>query len=198
MTPNVIDLYHGDTVNDFAAMKAAGILGVIHKCTQGSGYADPAYATRREAATAAGLLWGAYTFNTGDDVNSQVSEFLTHAEIDKQTLMCLDFENNPHSQMSIGQAQLFMRGVFAVTGRWPILYSGNRIKDLLGNVQDEFFAARRLWIAQYGPRAVLQASWKNYWLWQYSETGSIAGATGAVDTNFYPNSPEQLATEWAT
>lgn len=35
MKPNVIDIYHGNIVHDFAALKAAGILGVIHKCTQG-------------------------------------------------------------------------------------------------------------------------------------------------------------------
>ena len=56
VTPNIIDIYHGNIVNDFAALKAAGILGVIHKCTQGAGYADPLYAMRRKLATDAGLL----------------------------------------------------------------------------------------------------------------------------------------------
>jgi len=37
MTPNVTDSYHGNAVNDFAALKPAGIVGVIHKCTQVAG-----------------------------------------------------------------------------------------------------------------------------------------------------------------
>ena len=35
MQPLVIDIYHGDPVQDFAKTKAFGILGVIHKATQG-------------------------------------------------------------------------------------------------------------------------------------------------------------------
>jgi hypothetical protein len=39
MAPNkpiVIDIYHGDNVVDFAAVKASGIIGVIHKASQGA------------------------------------------------------------------------------------------------------------------------------------------------------------------
>ena len=71
MTPAVIDIYHGNVVHDFSALKAAGVVGVIHKCTQGAHYADPLYAARRKLATDAGLLWGAYAFNTGESVAAQ-------------------------------------------------------------------------------------------------------------------------------
>ena len=198
MTPKVIDIYHGNSIHDFAAIKAAGIIGVIHKCTQGAGYADPMYATRRKSATDAGLLWGAYTFNSGEDTAAQVKEFFSHAEPDANTLMCLDFEDNPHSQMSIDQARAFLVQADAQLGRKLVLYSGNRVKDLLGNKIDSFFGDHRLWLAQYGPVAHVQPSWSKQWLWQYSETGRLPGTDGAIDLNAYNGTDDQLNQEWAS
>ena len=62
MQPLVIDIYHGDPVQDFARVKAAGIVGVIHKASQGGAVVDQSYASRRKLALAAGLKWGAYHF----------------------------------------------------------------------------------------------------------------------------------------
>lgn len=195
MTPNVIDIYHGNVVHDFAALKAAGIVGVIHKCTQGAGYVDKAYPVRRKQALAAGLLWGAYTFNTGENVAAQVKEFLSHAEPDAHTLLALDFEDNPKSNMTLSQARQFLTLADAQLGRKLVLYSGNRVKDLLGGQADAFLGSHRLWLAQYGPKAVVQRSWKAPWLWQYSERGKLPGTDGAVDLDFYAG--KQLAAEWA-
>ena len=199
MIPNVIDIYHGNTVNDFAALKVAGILGVIHKCTQGAGYVDPMYVERRKLATDAGLLWGAYTFNTGEPVIAQVNQFISHAEPDANTLMCLDFEDNPHSQMSLQQARQFLQSADANLGRKVVLYSGNRIKDLLGDQIDFFFGGHRLWLAQYGPIAKVQPSWRgnSQWLWQYSESGRLPGTDGSIDLDFFSGTPQDLANQWS-
>lgn len=198
MIPNVIDIYHGNIVHDFAALKAAGIQGVIHKASQGTRYADPAYTARRKLATDAGLLWGAYTFNTGESVQAQIDEFFSHAEPDDQTLMALDFEDNPHSQMSLFQAKQFLDLADTKLGRKLVLYSGNRIKDLLGNHADAFFGSHRLWLPQYGPVAKTQPSWIAPWLWQYSESGRLPGTDGAIDLNFYSGNATQLAHDWAS
>lgn len=197
-TPNVIDIYHGNVVHDFAAIKAAGVLGVIHKCTQGAGYADPAYAARRKAATDAGLLWGAYSFNTGEPVQAQIDEFFSHAEPDANTLMALDFEDNPHSQMTLGQARQFLQIGDVKLGRKLVLYTGNRGKDLLGAQKDPFLGSHRLWIPQYGPVAKTQASWRAPWLWQFSDRGHLPGTDGAIDLNLFTGSPSDLAAEWAS
>lgn len=197
MTPNAIDIYHGNIVHDFAALKAAGIQGIIHKCTQGVGYADPTYAARRKLATDAGLLWGAYTFNTGEPVQAQVNEFFNHAEPDANTLMALDFEDNPHSQMTLFQAKQFLDLSDTKLGRKLVLYSGNRIKDLLGNHSDAFLGSHRLWLPQYGPVAKTQPSWVTPWLWQFGDHGQLAGTDGAIDLNFYAGNADQLKQEWA-
>lgn len=91
-TPRVVDISHHNIVKDFALVAAAGIWGVIHKATQGRAYRDPDYAMRRKAATNAGLLWGAYHFNTGDAVELQVENFIKTAQPDERRLMVLDYE----------------------------------------------------------------------------------------------------------
>lgn len=47
----IIDLSHHNRVSELATIKATGVLGVIHKATQGIGYTDPEYAHRRAAAS---------------------------------------------------------------------------------------------------------------------------------------------------
>jgi len=61
----VIDLSRFVTVTDFRQVRQSNILGVIHKATEGGDYADTTCAARRPQAEAAGLLWGAYHFGTG-------------------------------------------------------------------------------------------------------------------------------------
>lgn len=196
MKPIVIDIYHGNVVHDFGALREAGIIGVIHKAAQGTTDTDhTVYASRRKAALAAGLLWGAYSFNTGEMVAAQVDKFFQLAQPDAETLMALDFEDNPHSQMAEAQAEDFLSRVDEKLDRKCWLYSGNRVKDLLGNRANPFMGSHPLWLAQYGPRAVLQPSWTRYGLWQYSETGRLPGTDGALDFNTAPD-VAQLKLDW--
>lgn len=198
MTPNVIDISHHNTINSFAALKLAGIQGIIHKCTQGSGYVDPMYSRRRQLATDLGLLWGAYAFNTGAPVKDQVDLFFAHADPDDQTLMALDFEDNPQSQMTLSQARQFLALGEQRLGRKLVLYSGNRVKDILGHSVDGYLAQHRLWLAQYGPKAIPQNSWRVPWLWQYSESGKLSGTDERLDFNYFAGSPDDLKIEWAS
>ena len=211
--PRVVDISHHNTgtlsggVIDFGAMRDAGIWGVIGKATQGSAYKDPLYASRRKDATRAGLLWGAYHFNTGDKVSDQVDNFLACADPDDKMLLVLDFEDNRLSQMSIGQAIEFLHLVEVKVGRAPAIYSGNRVKDNIGKLSSAdrtYLTSHRLWLCEYGPHAVLPAGWKSWWLWQYTGDGigpqphSIAGIKGSgIDLNVYAGTREQLAQEWA-
>ena len=56
----VIDLSHWQAPVDFTRAKSAGIVAVILKATQGSDWMDVTFAQRFAAATASGLLVGAY------------------------------------------------------------------------------------------------------------------------------------------
>ena len=201
LTPLVADMNHNNTVI-FDRIVAAGIIGVIHKATQGSGFTDHLYALRRQLAKRVGLCWGAYHFNDGSDVEKQVQHFLDVAQPDEHTSLWLDFEDNPRSNMSIDQAREFLQLVDKKTGRYCGIYGGNRIKENLPH-PDAFFGKHRLWLCQYGPVAKIPNSWQNYFLWQYTGDGvgpkphSVPGLEPGADLNTYGGTVDELRRNWA-
>ena len=117
----VIDLSHHNQNLDFASIRSGGgILGIIHKATQGLDYADPTYLPHRTSALANGLLWGAYHFGTGSDGVQQAQHFLDVVRPDAQTLLILDLEANGQGpSMTLEQARAFITHVNDQTGRYP-------------------------------------------------------------------------------
>lgn len=211
INPKVIDIYHGDNVSSFQKAHDFGIRGVIHKATQGTGNFDVQYARRRKDAVAAGMLWGAYHFNTGENVAAQVKHFLDIAEPDRDTLLALDLEDNQHSNMTLAQARQFLETVDETTGKLCALYSGNRIKELITHADAEtraFFAKHKYWICQYGsvPKMVdangTPLPWAKYFLWQYTGDGTgqmphaVPGIQNNMDINHYDGTDDELKAEW--
>ncbi len=175
---NVIDMSHHNRPKspDFAALLAAGVFGVIHKASQGAEYRDSMYSSRRKAAMAAGMLWGAYHFLTSAPVKRQVDNFLeaseyTAEDADDKILLCADYEDEPNgNSASLKQCMEFIAAVERESGVSVVLYSGNRIRETLtprrAGAHDvdmadapRFFQLHRLWLAQYGPKA------KTPWPW---------------------------------
>lgn len=205
--PMVVDLSHWDPADDYEAVKKSGIVGVIYKATEGSSYTDDTYVAQQRAAKAAGLKWGAYHFGDATNVDQQVDNFMAFACPDSDELFALDWEDNGDDTMTVAQAKEF---ISKVEGRLDrpgqcVIYSGNTVKDLLGDNEDEFLGKRRLWLAQYASNPELQASWGEFWLWQYTDGNYGPGPhtcpgvdDNGVDMNSYEGTPEELAAEWAT
>lgn len=194
----VIDCYHGNTIGDLHAAKASGLVGIIHKASQGSTMVDLAYAGRRKLAREAGLLWGAYHFFDFGNPEHQADHFLSVAEPDDETLVALDWENIGRGAPTSAQAMLFLEQIMTKLGRRAVIYSGNVAKEQIHGA-DQFFGDHRLWLAQYGARWQVQASWTRPWLWQFSETGRFPGFPEKSDCNTIvePMTVEQLTEEWA-
>jgi lysozyme len=200
----VIDLSHFNNVTDFNAVKSAGIVGVIHKATEGTNYTDPKYQTHRSQALAAGLWWGAYHFGTGDDGWMQAEYFLSVVNPGPTDLLVLDFEQNTTgSSMTLADAEKFVTQVQAVTGRWPGLYSGSYIKQLLGEGQNSTLANCWFWLSEYGSEAHVPANWPTWTMWQYTdgsvgpEPHSVAGV-GNCDRDQFNGEMDGLTKLWGT
>jgi lysozyme len=176
VTDAIIDLSHFNLNPNFAVAKTAGILGVIHKATQGTGFTDPAYTPHRDAAQAAGLWWGAYHFGDGTDGAAQADFFLGVTGPVRPAVLALDFEANPEGpSMTLDQARAFVMRVQALTGRWPGLYGGAYLDQLLGSVKDPVLTNCWLWLAQYAATAVTLANWTTWTLWQYTSSATPPG-----------------------
>ena len=206
INPMVVDLSHYDPADDYNQVKSAGIVGIIYKATQGGSYQDPTYVAQRSEALKAGLKWGCYHFGDNSDVEAQVRNFIDFAKPDADTLICLDFEDNGSKTMSLIQAEDFVSALEVHLDRdcQTVLYSGNLIKERLGNKVDPFWCERRLWLTQYGSSPSVPPTWNTFWLWQYTGDGdgpmphTIDGCCPDIDISSYDGTPEQLAAEWAT
>ncbi len=202
----VIDLSHHQETVDFGQIKGDGIVGVIHKATQGLTYVDKKYAERRDQALAEGLLWGAYHFGVGGDGSDQADFFLENAKPDKGTLIVLDYEPNlTGPTMALNQAREFVEHVDEVVGRYPGLYSGHLIKEQLAGLTpaDPVLSNCFLWIAQYnGPKPLnITPTFKTWTFWQYTdgvhgdEPHRVEGV-GQCDRNKFNGSLAQLRKLW--
>jgi lysozyme len=222
--PVVADMNHanpiglrGDEAAGFAAMRAAGLVGIIHKARQGVGFGDPKFAARRDLAREAGLLVGAYDFATHDVVADNVADFLafTDARADPALSLWLDFEDNRASQMTAAQAKEFLDRVDQSTGRACGIYGGNRIAEQVKD-GDPWWAGHPLWLCQYKTAASLRNAdlaalkphitvpppWQAWFLLQYSGDGvgplphTVPGLENGADLNVFDGAPADLAAQW--
>ena len=202
----IVDLSHFNTVTDFNTVKAAGIVGLIHKATEGLSYTDPAYLSCRAQALSAGLMWGAYHFGDDNDGVAQADHFLSVVNPTPTDLLVLDFEQNfaggkAIPSMTLAQAEQFVARVESVTGRYPGLYSGSYIKQLLGNSPNAVLANCWFWLSEYGPNPIVPPAWPTWTMWQYTdgnvgpEPHSVPGI-GNCDRDHFNGAIENLRQLW--
>ncbi|WP_183035957.1 glycoside hydrolase family 25 protein [Cupriavidus sp. UME77] len=208
----IIDLYHGDIIS-LSKAKEAGILAVIHKASEGATVQDSYYALRRHEAIGLNLLWGAYHYASGMPPDKQVNNFL-HAiqwgddpEFDKMTLLCLDFEKS-HSgpDMNLDDAGQFVSLLRDKTGRWPLVYGGNELREAVKHAQNNSPVRNcPLWYARYNetPKDIPTKFWNDFTFWQYSdgEAGPLPHLSlggHSFDRNCFRGSADELKQAWIT
>jgi lysozyme len=190
-TNAVVNMSHYDLMRpDFVRMKSEGIIGVIHESTYPSFQRDAQYAVRQQAATRAGLLWGAYHYGNGSDPIRQADHFLSvvssaRAQADllsrpANVLLVLDFEKNGHypgGTMRVDQAVAFVERIHERTGRYPGIYSGEYHLRQVLNSPKVSPAYKRvllncwLWIANYSSQPRATSPWNAWHMWQYCGDG---------------------------
>jgi len=167
----VVDISHHNTVSSFAKVKNDGIVGVVHKATEGITNVDDKYKTRRTAALNAGLLWGAFHFGRKGSGATQAKHFLDTVDPVATDLLVLDFEDVDANQMTLAQAEQFVQFIKDKTGRFPGLYSGNAfINSQLKNNTTTVLKNCFLWVARYSEiKPTVPPAWSNFTFWQYTD-----------------------------
>lgn len=190
----IIDLSHHNVVTDFARVKAAGVVGVIHKATEGTTFTDNQYKGREKAALAAGLAWGSYHFLKHSNVPAQIANYLKFAAPLPGARVCIDYED---AACTLDDLHSAVTALVAADDSLQIaIYSGHLIKEQLGNAEDPLLSKCALWIAQYASKPSWPDETWPYWsLWQYSDKGRVSGIQGDVDCNVF-NGDRDQALAW--
>jgi lysozyme len=190
MTVICVDLSHYQKGFDFHAFKAGGGLGVICKATEGSTITDSCYAAFKSQARDAGLAFASYHFMRKGDQAAQIKRFLGVVEPVPGERVCLDFEDDSLTLNDL------INAVEAIMRYEPLseitVYSGHTIKEKLGDQRNAVLDENTsLWIAQYTSATTPSwptATWPQWSLWQYSDTGHVHGFAGDVDCNRFNGS----------
>jgi GH25 family lysozyme M1 (1,4-beta-N-acetylmuramidase) len=190
MNPIVVDLSHWNPTPDWAALKAGGTVGVIHKATEGTGNVDGTLFDRAKAAMAVGLKWSTYHFLRPGSLPQQMDHYLKTINPVQGERVCLDYED---TGVHIGDLEYCVN---YIRGKRPDLqitiYSGHVIKEQLGSKTSQVLATTSLWLAQYSttPSWPTQV-WPTWSLWQYTDKATVQGINAPVDGDKFNGSSEQ-------
>jgi lysozyme len=186
------DLSHHNQPPDFKAIKASGVKWVYLKATQGLGFIDPDFVSRRKAAMAEELRVGVYHFlDPKSDASKQAEHFL--AVVGAFDLPpALDVESTPGWDALSGQGrEVKVSNWLAVVDReLDRVQPGVRamIYCSMGWWTEYFgkadFSGHPLWLAHYGAEPGCTGLWRSWTAWQFGEHGRVSGAgDGDVDTD---------------
>jgi GH25 family lysozyme M1 (1,4-beta-N-acetylmuramidase) len=187
-----IDISHHQPKVDFAKVKAAGIIGVILKATEGTSYTDPTFASRSKAADEAGLAVASYHFLKHGKVQAQIEHYLSTVKPSVGERVVIDYEDTACTVQDLIEAVKAIRETahdLQIT-----IYGASKLKDdARGHRAD--LEGTSLWVARYSSKQPEIATdvWPYWSAWQYSDAGRVDGIDGPVDVNTFNGSPENCA-----
>lgn len=195
----VLDTSHFSHPINWAEAKAAGVVAMYTKISQGLGFVDPTGHSHVDAAQAQGVLASGYHFLNCVQDGKEQAEFYLKCVAGKKFDFphVLDWEdgsvNGASSQRQIACAQDWLDTVEAATGKQPIIYSG---ASFMSEIKlPASFAKYHVILARYGAHPGSVAPWgTNILGWQFSESYKCAGlAPGStVDANYFYITAEEL------
>ena len=171
---------------------------MIHKATEGTGYTDPNRAENCLNAKKAGIVCATYHWiSPGNNARDQMAYYLRVVDPVPGERMVIDYEQSGCTLDQLKEAV----EVLADDPRdlQVTVYSGHLLKEQLGSKRDSYLAETTdLWLAQYtdGDPSWPEATYPSWALWQFSETGEVAGIDDSyVDLNRFNGSDAALL-EW--
>lgn len=192
--PKCIDISHWQGLPYFEKVRAAGVIAMIHKATEGTGYSDPNCITNIINATKAGIKCCTYHWLKPGDAAEQMAYYLRVVDPVPGERMVIDYEEDGCTLDDLHEAVDALAA--DPRGLQITVYSGHLLKEQLGSDGDAFLTGLTdLWLAQYttGTPSWPSNTYPEWTLWQYSESGSVDGIDGsAVDLDRFNGSDADL------
>jgi lysozyme len=188
-----VSVYQG-TVN-WPDVKSAGIDFAIARISDGSAL-DSEFATNWSAMKSAGIVRGAYQyFEPGEDPTTQakivVSAVGSLAAGDLPVTADMETSGGQSPATVAANLKTWVAAVQAGTGKTPMIYTAEGYWD--SDVASTAFSSDPLWVANWGVSCPdLATGWSSWSVWQYSDSGSVAGISGSVDLDEFNGTLAEL------
>ena len=200
-------------VKDWDALAASGATFFAAKASEGAHTVDATFAAHRDGFRdrtefTTGVWY--HFFHAEKDPASQAELFArTVGELRPRERLCLDFEIHSYSTIDPTVLQRhgleYLEAFFAeldqqgiLTGTRPIIYTGARHWQAIGNPAWQRAQEIDLWVARYHdppiPPDTLPAHWRRWYVWQWTDnkagvSNPIPGI-GACDVNIIDDADE--------
>ncbi len=191
-TCNIIDLYHGNTVEDWDNL-LPGIEAIIYKATDGLTWYDANCQNVKQQAVDHGLMWGFYHYSQNDDGTLQAEHFLSKAKPSETDLVGIDVEEKS-THIHYDDLCAFVEKIHAELGRYPVVYgsTGGYLKTVTSGhaAGDTILTQCPLWIARYGAYPEpddLPDPWHFWTLWQYAVQNKVNDVPPMITTPGMPS-----------
>jgi lysozyme len=189
-----IDVSHFQGTVNWGQVAAVGNAFGFAKATQGLTVTDPAFAANWAGIAGAGLVRGAYHFfQPGDDGTAQAEHFLSVARPgpgDLPPVLDVESSTGVTSTELWQEVTAWLGQVESAVGAKPILYVAPGFWH--ANSGPAALTGYPLWLADYASQPTLPYGFKAWTFWQHSQTGTVAGVSGAVDLDLFAGTLDQL------
>ncbi len=163
------------------------------------GYVDSKFNANWTGSRAAGIPHGAYQFfRPGQDPIEQAEILLNAigrklAPDDLPPVIDVEASDGQSAAVIKQKLTTWVEHVKGVLGRDPIIYTGLYFwRDSVGAPD---FTGSPLWHAQYSTASCpnIAPPWQSWAFWQYTDSGTVAGISGNVDTNRFNGTKADFA-----
>ncbi len=190
-----VDVSHHQGSIDWGALAASGISFAFMKASEGRDHRDQRFRENWLNAGRAGIARGAYHYFTFCSSGAaQAENFLDAAPPLSESLppvADVEFAGNctqrPSTETVRQELAVFLRRLERAYGRKPMLYV---TRETYRRIVSGGFRDYPIWI-----RNVLWKPWlwgRAWTFWQYTDRGTVAGVSGAVDLNVFRGSRDDF------
>jgi lysozyme len=181
--------YYQGNVN-WASVKSSGRQFAFVRISDGLSHPDTKFAQNWPALKTAGLVRGAYQFfRPSQDAGLQAQMVLDKLAAagglkpgDLPPVLDLESADGLASSVVVSKAKVWLAKIEAATGVKPIVYTAAFMSNVIGTS----FGSYTLWVANYQTTCpTMPSGWTDWHFWQNSDSGSVPGVSGNVDTNFF-------------
>lgn len=183
-----IDVSYYQGTIDWDAVAASGIDFAFIRTNDGD-FEDPQFARNWSEARRAGVIRGVYQFFRPNldpivQANTMLDMMGPLEADDLPPVVDVEVGGGVSSAVATERLHQWIDHVEAATGRAPIIYTSNYLWSTYVGSGD--FVDYPLWAAHWGASCPnIPDPWTEWVFWQTSETGSVPGISGAVDTDLF-------------
>jgi lysozyme len=169
--PLIIDAY-GKNAMDYEKIKEDKNVGaIIYKASDGLRN-DPKYTEIRKEAILNGFLAASYHLGRKGEPIKQADFYLSQIGSNTNEPMVLDIEDTEGNNISLGDAETFIKRIYEKTNKYPMVYVNNKVFNAINAKYDKssIFAKCDLWYARFLNNLPQLSTrvWDKITLWQFA------------------------------